>query len=155
MILADCGPPGAGKTTIATRVRDRLEARGVPVRVHHSDDRSSRTHERLYERARDDPNEAITVVDGTFYQREWQTQFRTLGEDIRFVHATASLETCLERNRARADPIEEQGVHVIYREFDAPEDALVIDTEEASLEAAVDRVLGALEAWNAVPDSTT
>ena len=156
MILIVCGPPGAGKTTIVTAVRDRLEARDepVPVRIHHSDDFSSRTYEQLFERARDDPVEAITIVDGTFYEREWQTQFRTLGfrEEIRFVTVTASLETCLERNRTRADPIEEQGVHVIYREFDAPADALEIDTGAVDVETAVDRIERALEAWGRLTD---
>ncbi|WP_339104839.1 AAA family ATPase [Haloterrigena salinisoli] len=159
MILVVCGPPGAGKTTIATAVRNRLEARGepVPVLLHHSDDFSSRTYEQLFERARDDPVETLTVVDGTFYEREWQTQFRTLGfrEAIRFVFVTASLETCLERNRTRADPIEEQGVHVIYREFDAPEDALELDTDAVDVESAVDRIERALEAWNWIAESTT
>ncbi|ADB59495.1 hypothetical protein Htur_0597 [Haloterrigena turkmenica DSM 5511] len=156
MILVVCGPPGAGKTTIAEALRQRLEVRDEPiaVRLHHSDDFSSRTYEQLFERVRDDPREAITIVDGTFYEREWQTQFRTLGfrEAIRFVRVTASLETCLERNRTRADPIAEQGVHVIFREFDAPEDALEIDTDETSVGDAVDRIVGALETWGWLTD---
>ncbi|WP_121742037.1 ATP-binding protein [Natronorubrum halophilum] len=150
MILVVCGPPGAGKTTIATALRKRLEAGGESVVVHHSDDFSSRTYEQLYERVTADPDEAITVVDGTFYRREWQAQFRTLEAraDVRFVRVTASLETCLERNRSRADSIDERGVHVVYREFDAPENALEIDTDACDIEDAVDRIEGALEAWS-------
>ncbi len=150
MILVVCGPPGAGKTTVANRLSRRLEARDRPVRLHHSDDFPSRTYEQLYERADEDSEDAITIVDGTFYQREWQTQFRTLEtrEAVRFVHVTASLETCLERNRTRTDPIDEQGVHVVYREFDDPAAALEIDTDECGVETAVDRITSALEAWD-------
>ncbi|ELY58975.1 AAA family ATPase [Natronolimnohabitans innermongolicus] len=151
MILAICGPPGAGKTTIAERVRTRLAARddAPEVRLHHSDDFSRRTYERLYAAVDDDPEDALTIVDGTFYRREWQVQFETFlaREGVRFVHVTASLETCLERNRSRADSIGEQGVHVVYREFDAPDDALEIDTDEYALSEAVDEIVGALEAW--------
>ncbi|WP_459807759.1 ATP-binding protein [Halopiger thermotolerans] len=147
MILVICGPPGAGKTTLTNRVRERLEAREVPVAVEtlHSDDFSSRTYERLYERAREATAD-LTLVDGTFYRREWQTQFRTL-PDVRFVRVTASLETCLERNRTRADPIAEQGVHVVYREFDEPDAEVAIDTDRRTIPEAIDRVLTALEEW--------
>lgn len=151
MILVICGPPGAGKTTIATALAGRLETRGEPVRLHHSDAFSSRTYEQLYERARADPDETITIVDGTFYKRRWQTQFHTL-EHVRFVHVTASLETCLERNRTRADPIDEQGVHVVSREFTEPDAALEIDTDDCAVETAVDRLEDALEAWGWLED---
>ncbi|ELY47619.1 ATP-binding protein [Natronorubrum sulfidifaciens] len=151
MILVICGPPGAGKTTIATALADRLAARGEAVSLHHSDAFSSRTYEQLSNRARADPTDELTIVDGTFYKRHWQTQFRTL-EDVRFVHVTASLETCLERNRTRAAPINEQGVHVVYREFAEPDAALEIDTDDCAVETAVDRIEDALEAWGWLAD---
>lgn len=146
MIVVICGPPGAGKTTIATRVRRRLETRSVPVRLFHSDDFSSRTYDQLADRVAAAPETGITLVDGTFYRRQWQTRFRTLG-DVRFVLVTAGLETCLERNRTRAEPIDEQGVHVVYREFEAPDADLEIDTDSCGPDEAADRIAAALEAW--------
>ncbi|MFC6767725.1 ATP-binding protein [Natrinema soli] len=146
MIVVICGPPGAGKTTVATGVRRRLEERDRPVRLFHSDDFSSRTYERLAERVDEAPADAITLADGTFYRREWQRGFRALG-DVRFVLVTASLETCLERNRERADAIDEQGVHVVFREFEEPDADLEIDTGRCGLDETVDRVIAALESW--------
>lgn len=146
MIVVICGPPAAGKTTLATRVADRLEGRDESVRLLHSDEFSRRTYERLYERVAEEPGDATRLVDGTFYRREWQERFRTLG-DVRFVLVTASLETCLERNRRREDAIDEQGVHVVSREFEAPETDLEFDTDELSATEATERVLDAIERW--------
>ncbi|MFD1563811.1 AAA family ATPase [Haloarchaeobius amylolyticus] len=146
MIVVICGPPGAGKTTIATRVRRRLDARDVPVRLFHSDDFSSRTYEQLAEQVSAAPATGVTLVDGTFYRRRWQTKFRALG-DVRFVHVTASLETCLERNRTRRDPIDEQGVHVVYREFETPDADLEVDTDRWKPDAVADRIVAAIDTW--------
>jgi len=146
VIVALCGPPGAGKTTVTARVRDRLEAHSIPVRTVHSDDFSSRTYEQVAERVADAPAAGVTLVDGTFYRRAWQTRIRALGE-ARFVRLTASLETCLERNRTRTDSIDERGVHVVYREFDAPVAALSIDTDRCGPDAAADRIATAVEGW--------
>lgn len=145
-MIVICGPPGAGKTTIATHVRDRLAGQDIPVQLFHSDDFSSRTYEQLAEQASSAPATGVTLVDGTFYRRTWQTQFRALG-DVRFVHVTASLETCLERNRTRTDSIAEQGVHVVYREFEDPDADLVIDTDRSEAAAAAKRILTAIETW--------
>ncbi|MCU4972507.1 AAA family ATPase [Halobacteria archaeon AArc-m2/3/4] len=152
MIVVICGPAGVGKTTTVSRVRRRLTTRGRDIRVSRSDDFSRNTYEQLYanvavepESARTDDN-TLHLVDGTFYKSKWQRAFRTL-EDVRFVLITASLETCLERNRRRSDPIDEQGVYVVYHEFAEPDADLVVDTDELPVEAAVDRVVCTIEAW--------
>ncbi len=91
-----------------TRVAERLAAAGTPFEVLHSDDFSRRTYERLYDRVAEYPD-GDWLLDGTFYRREWQERFLQL-PDIRLVYVTASLQTCLERNRARANGIDERGV---------------------------------------------
>lgn len=144
MIVLLCGPPGSGKTTIATGVEERLAARGTPIHTLHSDEFARRTYERMYERVAESGEDWL--LDGTFYKREFRERFRDLDE-VRVVHITASLETCLERNRARADPISETGVHVIYREFDPVEADLVIDTDELTTEEATERIAEAIIDW--------
>lgn len=143
-ILLFCGPPGAGKTTLAERVRERLAGAGRAFAIVHSDEFSRRTYERMYERVADEGGDWI--LDGTFYRGEWRERFRDLG-DVRVVHVTATLETCLERNRERADAIDERGVHVVYREFEAPDADLTIDTDEVSVEDAVRTVEREVDRW--------
>ncbi|RQG91327.1 ATP-binding protein [Natrarchaeobius halalkaliphilus] len=150
MNVVICGPPGTGKTTTTTELGRRLEKDGTPVRNYHSDDFSRRTYDRLYEQVRNAPDEGFCLIDGTFYRREWHTLFRTL-EPVRFVRLTASLETCLERNRHRDDAIDEQGVQVVYREFEPPEADLVIDTDERTPRETVDRITSRLRIWQESP----
>lgn len=144
MIVLLCGPPGVGKTTVATGVAERLADRGSPIRVVHSDDFARSTYERMYERVAGAGGDWL--LDGTFYEREWRERFRGLDE-LRVVYLTADLETCLERNREREDPISETGIHVIYRAFELPRADLTVDTDELAVVEAVTRVVRAIERW--------
>lgn len=144
VIVILCGPPGVGKTTIATRLRERLEKQGAAVDLLHSDDFARRTYERMYERVVKAGLEGDWLLDGTFYKREWRERFRRLN-DVVVVHVTASLKTCLERNRERPDPISETGVHVVYREFEPPQADLTVDTDEVNVDEAVERIVATIE----------
>lgn len=144
MLLVVCGPPGVGKTTVATRLRERLTDRGRPFRILHSDDLSD-TYDAMVDRVRDSDDDWI--LDGTFYKEGFRTAVRELDHDVVFVHLLADLETCLARNRAREDPIDEQGVHVVYNEF-APLDADIrVDTADRPPGEVVARVLRELEPY--------
>jgi adenylylsulfate kinase len=124
-----------------TRSR-RTRPRGREFRTLHSDGFSRNTYERTYRRVLGTDDD--WTVDGTFYRREWRERFYDLG-GVRIVCVTASLETCLRRSRERADPIDEDGVHVVHREFDRPRADLTVDTDETSLYAAAERVADAVE----------
>lgn len=104
----------------------------------HSDDFARRTYERMYERVRDAGGDWI--LDGTFYRRIHCERFHRLDDDCYVVWVRASLETCLARNRGRERPISEQGVHVVFAEFELPREDLTLDTEELSPDEAADRL---------------
>ncbi|WP_101294559.1 AAA family ATPase [Halegenticoccus soli] len=145
MIVVLCGPPGSGKTTVATRLWDRLAAAGHSFELLHSDDFSRRPYDRMSERVADAPG-SNWLLDGTFYRREWRERFRDLG-DAKVVYLAADLETCLRRNEERAEPIDERGVRAIYRRFEEPDADVTIDTDEVSPERAVDRLCRAIGRW--------
>lgn len=140
MIVVVCGPPAVGKTTVARRLRGCLAAPGYEFRLLHSDEFSRNTYDRMYDGVAGSDDDWI--VDGTFYRREWQERFRALGAFVVYLHA--SLETCLARNRERDDPIDEQGVHVVYREFEEPGADLAIDTEAVGPAGAAERIAEAV-----------
>jgi tRNA uridine 5-carbamoylmethylation protein Kti12 len=142
VIVVVCGPPAAGKTTVANRLSDRLADRGHRVRVVDSDEFARDTYDRMYERVTDAGDD--WVVAGTFYRRRWQEQFADL-DDVFVAYLDADLETCLERNRRRDDPIDETGVHVVCREFDEPDADLVVDVTDHPPAGVVERVLDGLD----------
>lgn len=137
MIGIVCGPPGSGKTTLATRLRRRLADRGCAVGLLHSDDYERRPYERMYDRVANASESRHWLLDGTFFRREWRNRFYRL-DDVYEVWVRASLETCLKRNRGRAEPIPEAGVRAIYGQFEPPRADLEIDTEAVTVDEAVD-----------------
>lgn len=143
MLLLLCGPPAAGKTTIASRLRERLAETGREVALLRSDRFDRQTYEQMYERVTDAP-ETAWILDGTFYKREWRDRFRTVG-NVTLAYITADLETCIERNRQREDPIDEQGVHGIYHEFDEPEADIVLNTDVLASNEAVEQLRHEIE----------
>ena len=144
MIVILSGPPASGKTTLATGLQERLAARGHEFELLHSDDFARRTYEQMYDRVTD--SGADWILDGTRYAREIRGRFRTVGE-VYVVHVTASRETALARNRERADPISETGLHVMHATFEPPRADRTVDTDEHSVGEALDRLETAVLRW--------
>lgn len=114
MIVVLRGPPGAGKTTIATRLRERLAERGPSVELLHSDDftriRMRRTPDCSTGRS---TGASGASASGVWTTCGWSTSPRASKH--------VSSETASDRK-----PMGETGVHVVYREFERPRTALTI-----------------------------
>ena len=153
VILVVCGPPAAGKTTLASRLHQRLAADGIEFRVVHTDDLQSPRYDRLFERVAANPS-ANWLLDGTFYKRQWQERVREF-PDARIVFVTADRDTCLRRNHERdgggssdvSDGIPDRAVKVVYDEFDRPDADFVVDTDVLPVETAVDLVEERVRGW--------
>lgn len=149
MILAVCGPPGAGKTTIATRVhtvlQDDFEAENTDraIRLLHSDDYARHPYEQLFEEVT--ASDTHFVIDGTFYRPDHQEPFLDL-PDTHFVLVRADLDTCLRRDHAR-DGIGDKAVRVIHSEFHRPPVDLVLDTDVLPVEDAVSLLTDRAREW--------
>lgn len=148
MILAVCGPPGSGKTTIATRVYEELCQtttldRGTDLRIRHSDDYSRYPYDRMHAEVTD--TDAHYVLDGTFYKQAHQEQFTSL-PDVHFALVRADLDTCLRRDHAR-DGIGAKAVRVIHNEFHDPPADVVIDTDILPVDDAVELLTARARDW--------
>lgn len=141
MIILIFGPVGAGKTTIAKGLVEKLEG----AYLLSSDRFRRRVYYRLMGEVRQKKGEwRHLIVDGTFYRKRWREELRESaeGEAILEVFIDCSLETCLRRNRERSRPIPEEAVHIIWREFERPKNPdLEINTDNLAPEEAVQRIL--------------
>lgn len=120
------GLPGAGKSTVAAALADRLAGRGVDHEVlsmdqvrgelspegdepSYSAEERDRAYRALVDRAAEAARRTLVVVDATAHRREWRDALRARVEDDvgpdRFVevHMDCPLEVAMEREAARTD----------------------------------------------------
>lgn len=169
------GRPAAGKSTLASRVENRLVERGYPIenldgdeiRQHlHPDLGFSREDRRVNNRRTAfiakllNRNDIPVIVGMITPFRDSQEQARdiidTEGEFI-LVHVKCSVEAAEERDpkglysQAREGKIEKfTGINHPYQEPLNPE--IVVDTEEQSIDEGVEHVLDQLESLGVLDD---
>ena len=142
MIIVLCGPPGSGKTTIAQSLVQELK----DARMISSDWFKGRAYDRIFrevERRRGE--ERYLVLDATFYRKAYRDRIREIAskrEEVLTVFIDCSLEVCLERNSQRQNPIPENAVHIMWKQFERSDDAnMVINSDETGVEQAVHAIL--------------
>ncbi|WP_435062445.1 AAA family ATPase [Halobaculum sp. EA56] len=139
-----CGLPGAGKTTVARAVGDRLDAEVLRTDVvrkelfpspEYTAEESRRTYEAVFDRAGTlladgDP----VVLDGTFRRAARRDRARTLadrhGADFRLVRVVCEEAVAKERIRAREGDASDADVEVydlLREEFEPVADPAVVD----------------------------
>lgn len=120
------GLPGCGKTTIAQRVKARLEEQGIAVKVLELDEiRRTITPEPTYT---DQEREVVyaslaymakllsesgtnVIVDATANLRRYRDLARKLVPEFAEVYVKASLEACIERERGRKAVYSPKGIY--------------------------------------------
>jgi len=163
------GRPSAGKSTIASRVEDRLVEMGYPIenldgdeiRKHlHPDlgfsreDRRTNNRRTAYIAKLLNRNDIPVIVGMITPFRDSQEQARDILEDegeFVLIHVRCSVDAAEDRDpkglyeKAREGNIEKfTGINHPFQEPLNPD--IVVDTEDQSVEAGVDHVLSQLEA---------
>lgn len=155
-LVVVCGLPGAGKSTVATAVTDRLDAALVRTDVvrkelfsdpSYTAEESRRTYEAMFERAGSYLAGGDSVVlDGTFRRAARRQQARDLAERrdaaLQLVRVSCDEQTAKERIRSRADDPSDADVDVydlLREEFEPVEDPVVVDNS-GDLDATLARV---------------
>lgn len=163
------GRPSAGKSTLASRVEDRLVEMGYPIenldgdeiRKHlHPDlgfsreDRRTNNRRTAYIAKLLNRNDIPVIVGMITPFRDSQEQARDIIEDegdFVLIHVKCSVDAAEDRDpkglyeKAREGNIEKfTGINHPFQEPLNPD--IVVDTEQQSIEAGVDHVLSQLEA---------
>ena len=162
------GRPAAGKSTLASRVEDRLVGRGYPIENMDGDDIRKHLHPDLGFSREDrrtnnrrtayiakllNRNDIPVIVGMITPFRDSQEQARDIVEDegeFVLVYVKCSVETAAQRDpkglyeQAREGKIERfTGVNHPFQEPLHPD--IVVDTETDSVEAGADHVIASLE----------
>ncbi len=142
MTILFCGIPGAGKTTIATKLAAKLEDLWK-VRLFSSDALRAPVYKKLLNLLEESEEKFdFLIFDATFYREEHRANMKSHARGIVIIaFCDVSLETALARNKERAAKIPVIGLQTIAGHFERPIDPDVyLNTEELSADEAARRL---------------
>lgn len=151
VLVAVCGLPGVGKSTVSSQVADRVD--GVRLRTdtirkelvdepEYTDEERERVYDELFARAgRYLAEDASVVLDATFAESEHREQLRHVADthDVEFelVRVVCNPEVVERRIETRED-VSDADVSV-YRRFRDQFDALELDHVQVDNSESLDR----------------
>jgi predicted kinase len=159
-LVVFCGIPGSGKTTIASALAIKL-ARSAHIQTDrvramvHPQKYSAGESRFVYSAVIAMARAALisgydAILDGTFmredFRREALDRLAHLSASHVVVHVVCDPELAMRRNAGREDAVPEERLLRIHRNFEAPKDAVAIDTSKVGPEEAADLLLATLEA---------
>ena len=157
MILL-CGIPGSGKTTIGRAVREKLpksmqvETDSIRAMIA-SPDYSAAESRFVYATAMSVAEEALgqgydVVLDATFpreeYRREALTRLERACEERLVVWVKCDPGVAYQRNSKRDQKVPVESFMRLWRSFETPQGALVVDSQANKPEEAAAKILVAL-----------
>lgn len=156
--IMDCciiirGPAGVGKTTIAKSLAERLraayfsfdelmEANGLDVIIDDGipPENFLEANRLLLPMVLD---KELVVLDGCFYRKEQLDDMlnNVSGMRVYIFTLTAEIETCLERNRLRKNPLMDNDIRQVYDLVSKLNVGMIIDTTGKTVEQSVLEIL--------------
>lgn len=136
--------PGAGKTTIARKLADKLRKFGS-VKLFVSDKLRPPVYQKFFKLLRKNLGKLdFLIFDATFYKEKWRRKMRALAkkEKVLLIYLVVSKKAAILRNRKRRPKIPEGALHIIASRFEKPKKpGIVINTEKMPITAAVKKIL--------------
>ena len=141
------GPLGAGKTTVARKLAEKLKGKHVSVDQLLEKKGLDRIEgecipaKNFIKAIEGEVFEGTLVFDGNFYHKEQIEDLKMrLGGSCKIFTLKASLETCIERDKSRKRVYGEDAARAVHHLVSRFDEGIVIDTENKTADQIVEEI---------------